>query len=383
MKNADNLENGGQSAGQFLCNLEPWSESVDGAVLLNALTAAIRQYVVLDDGAAEAVALWALHTHALEAFLISPRLAITSVVMRCGKTTLVDVLSRLARSPITTVNATAAAIFRLVHAYQPTLLIDEADTFLTKNSDLRGILNSGYRRNSAFVIRADAIYSTWAPVAVAMIGRLPSTLEDRAVAVRLKRRRQDEVIAPFRFDQTEGLAQLARMAARWASDNLEKIKNTDPAMPGTLQNREADNWRPLLAIADVAGGEWPIRVRKIAQSLAASNRESEQSAGVMLLEDISLFFKSQEKCRVSSNELAVFLKGLEGRPWSEWKGGKAITQKAIANLLAPFDIAPVEMRVGHQVLRGYQMEQFEDAFARYVSGGPAQSATDLNNSACK
>jgi hypothetical protein len=216
------------------------------------------------------------------------------------------------------------------------------------------------------------------PVAVAMIGRLPSTLEDRAVCVRLKRRRQDEVIAPFRFDQTDGLGQLARMAARWAADNFEKIKNTDPTMPTALQNREADNWRPLLAIADVAGGEWSIRARKIAQSLAASNRESEQSAGIMLLEDISLFFKSQEKSRVSSNELALFLKGLEGRSWSEWKGGKAITQKAIANLLAPFDITPIEMRVGHQVLRGYQMEQFEDAFARYVPGGPAQPATPLH-----
>ena len=224
MKNAENLENGGQSEGQILGNLEPWSEFVDGANLLNALTAAIRQYVVLDDGAAEAVALWVLHTHALEAFLISPRLAITSVVMRCGKTTLVDVLSLLVRSALTTVNATAAAIFKLVHAYQPTLLVDEADTFLTKNSDLRGILNSGYRRNAAFVIRADAVYSTWAPVAVAMIGRLPATLEDRSVVVRLKRRRQDEVIAPFRFDQTEGLRQLTRMAARWASDNLEQSK---------------------------------------------------------------------------------------------------------------------------------------------------------------
>jgi Protein of unknown function (DUF3631) len=378
MKNAGNSENSAESTGQFLCKLEPWSELVDGAILLNTLTAAIRQYVVLDDGAAEAVALWVLHTHALEAFLISPRLAITSVVMRCGKTTLVDVLSRLVRSALTTVNATAAAIFRLVHAYQPTLLIDEADTFLTKNSDLRGILNSGYRRNFAYVMRADAIYSTWAPVAVAMIGRLPATLEDRSVVVRLKRRRPDEVIAPFRFDQTEGLGQLARMAVRWATDNLEQIKNTDPAMPTTLQNREADNWRPLLAIADVAGGEWPIRARQIAQTLTASNRVSEQSAGVMLLEDIALYFKSQEKHRVSSNALAVFLKSLEGRPWSEWKGGKAITQKAIANLLAPFDIAPVEMRVGHQVLRGYQMEQFEDAFARYVSGGPAQSATPLH-----
>ncbi len=357
MKN-DNSENGGQSEGQFLCKLEPSSELVDGAILLNALTAAIRRYVVLEGGAAEAVALWVLHTHALEAFLISPRLAITSVAMRSGKTTLVDVLSLLVRSALTTVNATAAAIFRLVHACQPTILIDEADTFLTKNSDLRGILNSGYRRNSAFVIRADGIHSTWAPVAVALIGRLPATLEDRSVLVRLKRRRPDEPISTFRFDQTEELRQLARMAARWASDNLEQLKNTDPVMPASLQNREADNWRQLLAIADVAGGEWPIRARQIAQSLPSCNRVSEQSAGVMLLEDIALFFKSQEKRRVSSNALAVFLKNLEGRPWSEWKAGKAITQK---------------------VLRGYQMEQFEDAFARYVSGGPSPSATPLHD----
>jgi len=150
-------------------------------------------------------------------------------------------------------------------------------------------------------------------------------------------------------------------------------------MPTTLQNREADNWRPLLAITDVAGREWPIRARKIAQSLTASNRVSEQSAGVMLLEDICLFFESQDKLRASSKEIAVFLKCLEGRPWSEWKGAKAITQKAIANLLAPFDISTVEMRLGHQILRGYHIEQFEDAFARYVSGRPAQSATPLHS----
>ena len=145
-----------------------------------------------------------LHTHAIDASVISPRLAITSVVMRSGKTTLVDVLSQLVRRPITTVNATAVAIFQFVDAIQPTLLIDEADTFLKRSSELRGILNSGYRRNSAFVMRANAIYSTWAPAAVALIGRLPATLEDRSVVVRLKRRRSDEVIAPFRFDQTDG-----------------------------------------------------------------------------------------------------------------------------------------------------------------------------------
>lgn len=146
-----------------------------------------------------------------------------------------DVLSQLVRRPIATVNATAAAIFRLVHAFQPTVLIDEADTFLTK-SDLRGILNSGYRQNQAFVMRADQIYSTWAPVALAMIGRLPATLEDRSVVVRLKRRRPDETIAKLRYEKVDELSQLASMAVRWACDNLERLKVADPEIPAALQN---------------------------------------------------------------------------------------------------------------------------------------------------
>jgi hypothetical protein len=140
-------------------------------------------------------------------------------------------------------------------------------------------------------------------------------------------------------------------------------------MPSVLQNREADNWRPLLAIADAAGNDWPAHARKIAELIAISNRGSEQSPGVMLLCDIFEFFRGQLSQRVSSAELAAFLADLDGRPWADWKAGKPITAKSIANLLAPFNIGPNEMRVGQQVLRGYHRDQFEDAFARYVGNG--------------
>ena len=121
--------------------------------------------------------------------------------MRCGKTTLLDVLSFLVHRPISTGNATAAAIYRVVHKLRPTLLIDEADTFLVGNATLRGILNLGHRKNTAFVMRADETFSTWAPVAIAMIGRLPSALDDRSILIRLQRRRADEPIEAFRLDQ--------------------------------------------------------------------------------------------------------------------------------------------------------------------------------------
>jgi hypothetical protein len=207
----------------------PWPEQVAGAVLLDEMTAGIRQHVTLEKGAAEATALWTVHTHALDASATSPRLAITSPVMKCGKTTLLDVVACLVRRPMTTVNTTPAAMYRLVDRKAPTLLIDEADTFLTKNAPLRGILNSGYRKNSAFVMRADEIFSTWAAVAIAMIGRLPSTLEDRSILVRLQRRRADEPNTSFRQDQTDDLKRLGRMAAR--SRPIISIASRTPIPP--------------------------------------------------------------------------------------------------------------------------------------------------------
>jgi hypothetical protein len=360
---------------------DPVGEPVNGETLLNELTATLRRHVVMEDGAAEVAALWAMHTHALDAFSISPRLAITSPVMRCGKTTLLDVLSVLVPNPTATVNTTAAALFHLIDTMTqpPTLLIDEADTFISKNVDLRGILNSGYRRNTARVLRADVSYSTWAPAAIAMIGCLPSTLEDRSILVRLERRRADEVIVPFRHDQTPGLDRLAGMAARWAADNLERLKAADPKVPNVFENREADNWRPMLAIADIAGGEWPMRARQIAESLTVLNRGSEQSAGVMVLDDIFTIFTNRSAESLTSEQLVTALAQMETRPWSEWIGATPITKTALAGLLAPFRIAPIEMRIGPKVLRGYRIEQFDDAFARYVGAAAKQNATALQS----
>jgi hypothetical protein len=354
-----------------------WPEPVNGAQLLDDITAAVRRYVVLEKGAAEATALWVVHTYCFDAFAISPRLAITSAVMRCGKTTLLDVLSCLVHRTISTGNATAAAIYRLVHKIAPTLLIDEADTFLVGNAALRGILNSGYRKNTAFVMRADETFSTWAPAAIAMIGRLPSTLEDRSIWIQLQRRRADEPIEAFRLGQEGDLKPLARMAARFAEDHFDQVRQAVPAVPTTLENREADNWLPLLAIADVAGGAWPSIARQVAENLTLANRTSEQSVAVMLVEDIHPMLKVSSTQQMPSADLVKALAQLEDRPWAEWNGGKGITPNAVAHLLAPFNIKPFQMRTGGHVVRGYRFAQFEDAFARYVEAAGVQAATPL------
>jgi putative DNA primase/helicase len=295
---------------------EPWSEPVDGAALLTEMTSAIQRYVVAEPGAAEAVALWVQHAHTLDAFAIWPRLAITSPEKNCGKTTLLDVIGRLVPRPLATSNTSMAAVFRSIELTCPTLLIDEADTFLHGKDDLRGVLNSGHRRSSAFVTRVvgdayePSTFSTWAATAIAMIGQLPPTLGDRSVTVRMRRRRPDEAVARLRADRCPELDVLGRKAARWAADNIEALRSADPDVPASLQNRAADNWRPLIAIADAAGGDWPARVRQIAEYTARA-AEAAPTDGALLLGDIRNIFAETKSDRLKSADIVAKLTAIE------------------------------------------------------------------------
>ena len=367
---------GGQGRALSLRESEPWPEPVDGAELLSDLSTAIRRHVVMPDHTADAAALWVAHTYLLHCFGISPRLAITSPEKGCGKTTLLDVLSHIAARPLSTANATAAAIFRVVEACRPTLLIDEADTFLSDNEELRGVLNSGHRQGGS-VIRTvgddhePREFSTYSACAIALIGKLPATLQDRSVPVELQRRLMDESVEPFRFDRAEHLDLLGRRLARWALDNEARVRGAEPEMPEGVVNRAADNWRPLLAIADTAHAGWTERARAALRHSGAA--VDEQSVRVLLLSDIRAIFVERELDRMTSADLVNSLVAIEGRPWAEWKAGKPITQNALARQLKHFrqsedlKIAPGSIRTGDGTPKGYHLAQFEDAFARYLS----------------
>src|SRR5271166_3569685 len=354
---------------------ELWPDRVDGAALLSEMTVAIRKYVVMEAGCPEAVALWTLHAHALDAFQISPRLAVTSPEKRCGKTTALDVVYSLAPRPLSTSNTSAAAIFRTIEAARPTLLIDEADTFLTNNEEIRGVLNSGHRRSAAYVLRLvgdnhePRQFSTWAAVAIALIGKLPETLQDRSILIRMRRRLSSESIAQFRADRTDDLKVLARKAARWANDNLETLRAMDPDVPPTITNRDADNWRPLLAIADAAGGEWPARARAIAETMTDQADGDDQSLKMMLLEDVRSVFETNGVDKLPSADLVEAVSEMKDRPWPELgRAAKPITQNKLAGLLKDFGIHPGNVWAGTKPLKGYSLGQFQDAFKRYLSG---------------
>jgi hypothetical protein len=214
-----------------------------------------------------------------------------------------------------------------------------------------------------------ALFSTYCACAIALIGKLPATIADRSVLIELRRRRPDEEIETFRFDRTEHLDRLARKAARWAADNAKQVRSADPQMPDGLFNRAADNWRVLLMIADLAGGEWPERAREAAQKLSGATDAN--SVGADLLADIKALFEETKADCMSSLALVTKLTSDPESRWSEWTAGKPLTQKQLAGLLKPFGVISQTVQPdGAADAKGYQRAHFEDAWRRYLDPFP-------------
>jgi putative DNA primase/helicase len=356
----------------LLREFEPHEEHVEGDALLDELRAAIRRYLVLGPVADVAIALWTVHAHAHDLSSVSPILVFISPVRRCGKTTALEAVQALTPRPLPVANITAAAMFRVVELYRPTMLIDEADTYFRDSDELRGVVNSGHKRSMAYVVRTvgddhePQKFSTWAPKAVALIGRLPGTTEDRSIVIEMRRKTATETVERFRGERSpQDLEESGRKVARWVQDNEEALRSADPEIPGQLHDRAADNWRALLAIADQVGGEWPRLAREAAVALSGNGGENESRA-VMALEDLQTLFRVTEETRLFSDEIVEHLKSLEHRPWPEHRQGKPITTRQFASLMGRFRIKSTEVRRGDVHKKGYRLEDCEDTFTRYI-----------------
>jgi len=367
----------------FLPDPSPWDTPIDSCELLDEVAGLIRRYVVLSTESANTIALWVLHAWALSAFDISPILCITSPTKRCGKTTLLEILSYISPRAISASNATPASVFRILDKFSPVLLIDEADTFLNRRAELRGIINSGHRRSSAFVIRTvgeehgPRQFSTWGAKAIALIDRLPSTLEDRSIVIELRRRAASEIIAPFRSAECRAAAEpIKRKAFRWAKDHLVVLRAIDPKIPDELNDRAKDNWRPLVSIAVLAGGEWPRRARSAARALAKEFDETDGEPLVDLLKELHHLFQNADG--ISSAELAGYLASSDEKRWAEWSHSTPISQRQVARLLDPLKIKPHTIRIAGKTAKGYRREWFDDAFARYLPGSDRNTVTSAH-----
>ena len=346
--------------------------------MLDEIAARIRSYVVISATAVDAVTLWCAHTHALEAAYVSPRLLLKSAEKRSGKTTLLHVIRRLVPRPLPVASISGPGIFRTVHAYQPTVLIDEADRFMRRrdrdDDEIVGIINSSHTRGD-FAIRMvgqgtdikPARFSTWCAMAIAGIGSRADTIEDRSITIAMTRKLPSQRVQKFRVDRGEEFAPLARQLARWTSDQMHRLIDADPDVPEELHDRAEDNWRPLLAIADAAGGSWPARARAAATELSGVKAAADDSIRVMLLEDLGAIFDETSSDAMASADLMRELNTREHRPWPELKAGKPLTTHKLARLLQPFGIAPGQIWTDGANVRGYRREQFAEVFARYTS----------------
>lgn len=365
-----------------LANPPLWPDPVDGADLLHDLAHYFGRYLSLPAGGATLLALWAVHTHCYDRFRHTPRLAVRSPEKGCGKTTVLDLLELVCARPLPTASVTPAAIFRAVEAAKPTLLIDEADTFLANSDELRGILNVGNKKGGQVVrcVGDDAeprAFAAFAPAAIAAIGHLPGTIQDRSITLLMRRAMGKERPAGITATtEAEGKAMASR-AARWVADNEAALTGATPAMPAGVINRKADNWRPLIAIAALAGGAWADDAADLA--VAPAGDDDGQGLLSMLLADLQRIFTEAGAERLATADLVKRLLDRDDRPWPEMPGtGKPITATKLTQRLKTVGAQRQQWRVPGTEDRvwGFYRADLADATARYV-GDSAQNGGDV------
>jgi hypothetical protein len=361
-----------------------------GAPLLAELHAALCRYVVLPSPeAADAVTLWIAASHAQPAWEHAPRLAVVSPLKRCGKSRLLDVVAETCWAPLITVNATIAAVVRSIGGDPPTLLVDEADTLwgsrkqADNNEDLRGLLNAGHQRNRPMLrwdvtSRTAEHLDTFAMAMLAAIGELPDTIMDRAVVVRMRRRAPGERVDPYRTRRdAPPLNHLRDQLTAWAREHLGELHHAAPVMP--LEDHAADTWEPLVAVADLAAGDWPARARTAATAMTAAEAQQEEdtSASVRLLGDLREVFDQVDAEALYSATILDALHKLDEAPWADWYG-HPLRPRELATLLRAYGVRPRDVRehgTGPQ-RKGYARADLYEPWSRYLPRQARQPRQD-------
>jgi putative DNA primase/helicase len=355
--------------------VEPWPDPVKGAELFNQIFNTMQRFIIADKESLEAAAMWTALTWLVEHATVLPIAMITAPEKGCGKTVFLSTIQEMVCRPIQACNISSSSLFRSVEQWQPTLLIDEADSFLRENEELRGILNSGHTRNSAYVIRTEEIKGEWQPVkfktwsAKAISGikleGLSPTLTSRAILLPLRKKKPSEKTENLRHADPKQFQEIKSKLHRWALDNGQRFSKLRPEMP-ELQNRDGDNWEPLLAIAQLAGPEWFTRIKNAALKIVGKT-DSSPSLEQELLSDIQEVFNKKNVDRLSSVNLIDALLADELGPWQTYNRGKPITARQLARKLKPYSIHPKPIKIAGVTHKGYLLSDFTDTFARYLS----------------
>jgi putative DNA primase/helicase len=352
---------------------EPYPHPINPAELLSELSDTVKRFIVCQDETADAAALWAAFTWFIDVVQVAPIAVITAPEKRCGKSMLLFLLGKLSRRPLTASNISPAGLFRTIDAWKPTLLIDEADAFMRENEELRGLLNSGHTRDSAYTVRivGEAMtptrFSTWGAKAIAGIGHLADTLMDRSICLELRRKMPHETRERLRHAPPDLFDTLTAKLARFAEDYREQVRRARPLLPSTLNDRAQDNWEALIAIAECAGHDWTARAWNAA--LILSGDATAQSVSNELLADIQTVFEHKRLEKISSKDLLSALCEDEEAAWCTHNRGKPLSARQLSKRLSEYGISSKNIRLGaYNTPKGFDLSQFQEAFARYLEG---------------
>lgn len=357
-------------------SVEPHPEPVEPAALLDEIVGTIRRHIVLSDAQAYAAALWVAMTWFISIILVAPLALINAPEKSCGKTQLLDMIGRLSANYLFAANITAAVLFRLIERCSPTICIDEVDTFISQNDALKGIINAGHTRTSAYAWRIvgdnhePMSFSVWSAKALAGIRlekHLPDSTMSRGIVFNLRRKMAHETIERLRHADNAEFELLTSKLARFALDYAEQVRSARPPIPEQLSDRAQDNWEPLLAIAQCAGPEWLQRATDAAIELSGV-ADTSVNTGNELLAGIQNVFKEKKVSKISTVDLIDALCADEEAAWATYNRGKPLTPRQLAKQLAAYGISSKTVRLGHaNTPKGFDAAQFADAFARYLA----------------
>jgi hypothetical protein len=343
--------------------------------LLDRVEAYLERFVAYPSEAGKvAHVLWIFHTHCMEEWDSTPRIAFLSPEPGSGKTRALEASETLVPRPIESINATPAYLFRKVSDPDgpPTILYDEIDTVFgpraKDNEEIRGILNAGHRRGAMAgrCVTQGKIITTeelpaYCAVAMAGLGNLPDTILTRSVVIRMRRRAPTEQVEPYRrrIHAREGNDLRNRLEA-WA---IEFHLDNYPKMPDGVEDRAADVWEPLIAIADAAGERWSKRARVAAVTLVSLSKQTAPSLGVRLLADLREIFS--DSIQLPTEVILQRLHDMEEAPWADLKG-KPLNPRSLASYLHRYNVKSKTIRVGTTTSKGYTVEDLSDAWERYL-----------------
>jgi hypothetical protein len=212
-------------------------------------------------------------------------------------------------------------------------------------------------------------FSCWCPKVMAAIGRLPDTLADRCIVIRMERKTIHEDCERLRKFETSNLRE---RCAQFVRQDRAAIASAEPEIPESLHDRAADIWEPLFVLADLAGGDWPRKAREAAEGLA-TGAQCRSPIGAFLI-DIYYAMAVAKTDRISSRELVIWLNGFTDRPWHDLPGlrivncgqRKEVTELWLAQQLRPYGIRPRTIRIGDKTPKGYTEADLLNPFKRYV-----------------